>query len=292
MLPSNLLITRARSGKIKPVYIPIEERYLELASGLIETFEAHVHKRKGELADCCQQFEQSGFDYRLVRGLVALLDRSATFKPHSFVDPKQARREVFKEANRYQLVGTEGLRQEVVTQIASRLHLSSSQLEASLWSDLEDELVLESFVIFQPRELIRQYNLSLTQTLLFKAASLEFVVGSNYQRIFSLLKRLGLMYAVEQQDGAYSVIVDGPISLFKLTERYGTSLAKLLPAVVEADNWNLKAQIVSGERQAPKLLELELNARTARDLLPAQRPKKTGEQYDSSVEAVIGRTHV
>ena len=114
MLPSNLLITRARSGKIKPVYIPIEERYLELASGLIETFEAHVYKRKGELADGCQQFEQSGFDYRLVRGLVALLDRSATFKSHSFVDPKQACREVFKEANRYPLVGTEGLRREEI----------------------------------------------------------------------------------------------------------------------------------------------------------------------------------
>ncbi len=290
MLPNNLLITRARSGKIKPVYAPIEGRYLTLASGLIETFEAHVNKRKGELADHCQQFEESGFDYRLVRGLVALLDRSATFKPHSYVDPKQARREVFKEANRYPLIGTDELRQEVIAQVASRLHLLSSQLESSLWSDFEDELVLESFVAPKPSELIQQYNLSLTQTLLFKAASLEFVVGSNYQRIFSLLKRLGLMYAVEHKDGAYSVIVDGPISLFKLTERYGTSLAKLLPAVIEADKWSLKAQIVGGERQAPKLLELELNARTARNLLPVRRPKKTGEQYDSSVEATFARS--
>ena len=290
MLPSNLLITRTRSGKIKPVYVPIEGRYIELATRLIETYEAHLHKRKGELAGRCQQFEGSGFDYRLVRGLVALLDRSATFKPHSFVDPKQARREVFQEANRYPLVGTEALRQEVIAQVASRLHLSSSQLEASLWSDFEEELVLESFVAPLPRDLIQQYNLSLTQTLLFKAASFEFIVGSNYQRIFSRLKRLGLMYTVEQQNAAYNVVVDGPISLFKLTERYGTSLAKLLPTVVEADNWHFKAQIVGGERQAPKLLELELSAKTARDLLPVQRPQKTEEQYDSSVEAAFARS--
>jgi len=290
MLPSNLLITRTRSGKIKPVYVPIEGRYIELATRLIETYEAHLHKRKGELAGRCQQFEGSGFDYRLVRGLVALLDRSATFKPHSFVDPKQARREVFQEANRYPLVGTEALRQEVIAQVASRLHLSSSQLEASLWSDFEEELVLESFVAPLPRDLIQQYNLSLTQTLLFKAASFEFIVGSNYQRIFSRLKRLGLMYTVEQQNAAYNVVVDGPISLFKLTERYGTSLAKLLPTVVEADNWRFKAQIVGGERQAPKLLELELSAKTARDLLPVQRPQKTEEQYDSSVEAAFARS--
>jgi uncharacterized protein len=290
MLPSNLLITRARSGKIKPVYVLVEARYLELASRLIETYVAHVNKRKGELVENSQQFEQGGFDYRLVRGLVALLDRSATFKPHSYVDPKQARCEVFKQANRYPLVGTEVLRQEVIAKVSSRLHLSSSQLEASLWSDFEEELVLESFVAPLPRDLIQQYNLSLTQTLLFKAASFEFIVGSNYQRIFSRLKRLGLMYVVEQQDGAYNVVVDGPISLFKLTERYGTSLAKLLPAVVEADNWRFKAQIVGGERQAPKLLELELNAKTARDLFPVQRLEKTGAQYDSSVEAAFARS--
>jgi hypothetical protein len=97
------------------------------------------------------------------------------------------------------------------------------------------------------------------------------------------------MYTVEQQNGAYNVVVDGPISLFKLTERYGTSLAKLLPAVIEADNWRFKAQIVGGERQAPKLLELELNAKTAKDLFPAQRLEK-GAQYDSSVEAAFARS--
>jgi len=68
VLPSNLLIARSRSGKIKPVYAPLEERYLELASRLIETYEAHVGKRQGELVRHRQQFEDGGFDYRLVRG--------------------------------------------------------------------------------------------------------------------------------------------------------------------------------------------------------------------------------
>jgi predicted nuclease of restriction endonuclease-like RecB superfamily len=290
MLPSNLLITRTRSGKIKPVYAPIEGRYVELTSRLIETYEAHLNKRKGELADRCQRFEENGFDYRLVRSLVTLLDRLSTFKAHSYIDPQKARHVVFKEANRFPLVATADIRQEVIAQAALQLGLSSSQLEASLWSDFEDELVLEHFVAPLPRELIQQYNLSLTQTLLFKAASLEFVVQSNYQRIFSLLKRLGLMYAVEQTEGAYRVIVDGPISLFKLTERYGTSLAKLLPSLVGADEWSLKASIVGGERQAPKLLEFELNRTTARDLFPVQHSSKTGEQYDSSVEAKFARS--
>jgi hypothetical protein len=289
MLPSNLLVARSRSGKIKPVYVPLEARYLELASRLIEEYEKHINKHKGELTSKCQQFEEDGFDYRLVRGLVALLDRSATFEPRAYVDPQAARRAVFKAANRYPLVATDDLRQKAIAGAAAQLGVSSVELETSLWSDFEEELILASFVAPEPQELLRRYNLSLTQTLLFKAASLEFAVGSDYQRIFSLLKRLGLMYAVVRTDNVYHILVDGPISLFKLTERYGTSLAKLLPSVAEADDWSLKAQIVWGDRLAPRLLELALSKTTVRDLFPA-RANKTEDRYDSSVEAAFSRS--
>ena len=290
MLPSNLLITRSRSGKIKPVYAPLEERFLELGSRLIETYEAHVGKRKGELTKRCQLFEGDDFDYRLVRGLVALLDRSAVFEPRSYIDPKKARREVFAEANHYALVATNEVKQQVMAQAASRLGIPLAQLEESLWSDSEDELVLERFVPLPARKLIQQYNLSLTQTLLFKAVSLEFTASSNYQRIFRRLKYLGLMYTIEQVGGLYQILVDGPVSLFKMTERYGTSLAKLLPTITEADEWSLKAHIVSGERQAPKLVELTLDSDKVKELLTVLGVEETRERFDSSVEAAFARS--
>jgi predicted nuclease of restriction endonuclease-like RecB superfamily len=290
VLPSNLLIARSRSGKIKPVYAPLEERYVELASRLIETYEAHVGKRQGELVKHCRQFEGDGFDYRLVRGLLALLNRSAVFEPQSHIAPQKARREVFTEANRYALVATNEMKKEVMAQAASRLGISPLQLEESLWSDAEDELVLERFVPLRPRELIQQYNLSLTQTLLFKAVSLEFTAGGNYQRIFRRLKYLGLMYTVEQVGGIYRVFVDGPVSLFKMTERYGTSLAKLLPSILEAREWRLKAHILAGERQAPKLVELELDSDKVKEFLNAPAAEETRERFDSSVEAAFARS--
>lgn len=290
MLPSNLIITRSRSGKIRPVYAPLEERFLDLASRLIETYEAHVGKRKGELAKRCQQFEGNGFDYRLVRGLVALLDRLAVFEPRSHIDPKTARREVFTEANRYSLVATNEVKQQVMAQAASRLGIPVVQLEESLWSDSEDELVLERFVPLPARELIQRYNLSLTQTLLFKAVSLEFTASGNYQRIFRRLKYLGLMYTVEQVDGLYQILVDGPVSLFKMTERYGTSLAKLLPTITEADEWRLKAHVVGGDRQAPKLVELVLESDKVKELLTVPGAEETRERFDSSVEAAFARS--
>ena len=49
MLPSNLLITRSRGGTIRPVYVPLDERHVTLATEVIQTFHEHVGKRKGEL---------------------------------------------------------------------------------------------------------------------------------------------------------------------------------------------------------------------------------------------------
>jgi len=144
--------------------------------------------------------------------------------------------------------------------------------------------VLERFAPPGPRELIQQYNLSLTQTLLFKAVSLEFTAGGNYQRIFRRLKYLGLMYNVEQVGGLYRVFVDGPVSLFKMTERYGTSLAKLLPSIVEAREWRLKAYILGGERQAPKLVELELDSDKVKELLKVPAAEETRERLTAPLK--------
>jgi uncharacterized protein len=41
------------------------------------------------------------------------------------------------------------------------------------------------------------------------------------------------------------VSLDGPLSLFKMTERYGTSIAKLLPQIMAADSWTIKAEILA-----------------------------------------------
>src|SRR5919206_3532237 len=38
--------------------------------------------------------------------------------------------------------------------------------------------------------------------------------------------------------------IDGPLSIFKLTDRYGTAIAKLLPSIIVSRNWSLKALIV------------------------------------------------
>jgi uncharacterized protein len=145
-------------------------------------------------------------------------------------------------------------------------------------------------VPIEPVELLKRYNLSLTQTLLFKAVALDVTVSENFQQIFRRIKYLGLMYSVEKSAGMFTISVDGPMSLFKLTEKYGTSLAKLLPPITETRQWGLKARIVAGERHSPRLLQLNLDSNTAKDLFPSADSEPGKRAFDSSVEAGFARS--
>jgi hypothetical protein len=106
-----------------------------------------------------------------------------------------------------------------------------------------------------PEDLLRQYNLSLAQTILFKAAGMEILIEDNYQQVFWAIKRLGLMYTI--QDGR--IYLDGALSLFKLTEKYGTAMAKLLPTIMMAGRWSLKASILKKTPQGKRIYDFALD---------------------------------
>jgi predicted nuclease of restriction endonuclease-like RecB superfamily len=57
-----------------------------------------------------------------------------------------------------------------------------------------------------------------------------------------------------------SCSIDGPISLFKLTDRYGTSIAKLLPSIISSEKWSIKAWIVrQTQSMGRKIYEFQLS---------------------------------
>jgi hypothetical protein len=174
-------------------------------------------------------------------------------------------------------------RKRILIEEASGLQASADDLEHSLYADLDEEQVLSDFKPIQAESLLRRYNLSLTQTLLFYSTELTFDATGNWQNLFRQIKWLGLIYTIWRNNGGYRVRVDGPTSLFKLNRRYGTSLAKLLPTVVQSQEWIVKGRILrhKGER---RLLTLELDSKKHGGLMEALASPKEGTTYDSLVE--------
>lgn len=250
MLPSDLLVARRYRDTVRPAYAKLDEGNIESSGRLIALFETFQGRRKRELDEAVTGLEEaSGRDYRHVRGLATLLERRCTFKVEAAVKPCEARESLFRTAAEEGIPATLEERGRILEEEAGRLDVSVEELEGSLYADLEEEQVLCEFQPVDAEGLIRLYNLGLTQTLLFRCTEMGFTASGNWQQIFRWIKWLGLIYTIQPQGGGYWVKVDGPVSLFKLGNRYGTSLAKLLPYITAARSWSVEALIL--ERRGP-----------------------------------------
>jgi predicted nuclease of restriction endonuclease-like RecB superfamily len=303
MLTLQLLRVRTRNGAIFPLFCTKEED-VELAKKIIQEFEQtwKNKEKKAVLEDRISAIEESdaGSDYKLVRGLYALLERRCTFKSRdsssdddgetsststiTIVDPPRIRKAVFEESSKRGFALTELERMEIADSVASRLHLSSHDVVLkTMWSDLDDNLILDYFDAIDPEALVGWYNLSLMQTLLFNCTKLDFYIsgGLNWKRVLRTVKRLGLMYYLQQpqqqQENRIICSLEGPLSLFKLTDRYGTLLAKLLPSIIFSsdkkressggDEWHLDAWIVRKTMDGRKIYEFKISKNEIPELM-------------------------
>jgi uncharacterized protein len=317
MLTLQLLRVRTRNGAIFPMFCTKEED-IELAKRIVQEFkQASKNKeKKAMLEDRISAIEESdaGNDYKLVRGLYALLERRCTFKSRDvindnegetrstipIIDPPRIRKAIFEESSKRGFALTELERREIAYSVASKLHLSSSDVMLkAMWSDLDDNLILDYFDAIDPEALVGWYNLSLMQTLLFNCTKLDFYIsgGLNWKRVLRTVKRLGLMYHLQQpqqqQENRIICSLEGPLSLFKLTDRYGTLLAKLLPSIVfssdkkredssgSSGKWHLDAWIVRKTMDGRKIYEFKISK--------DETPKLLTDPYSSSSSYITGK---
>ena len=279
MLPSNLLSVWKRKGEIQPRYAKPSSSNEEAANILIEAYKTHIGEKKKVLKSFVVELEDKGYEYRFVRALSLLLDRKSTFICQCKVDPVDLRRKIFQATEQFGLPTTSQNRQKILNLIASKMALAVEEVEEDFYSDLEDELVLEKFSAPTSSELLGEYNLGLTQTLLFDATELSFTASGNWQDLFHAIKKFGLIYEVYQDNGLW-VKIDGPGSLFKLTKRYGMGIAKLLPIIVSNSEWAVKAKVLW--RFTNEICDFKLENQKHAALL--KKPCLPILTYDSSIE--------
>lgn len=279
MLPSSLLVVWKRKGEILPRFAKLSDDNFEVANGLIRAYMEHIGEKKKILKAIVADLESRGYKYRFVRALGLLLDRRGTFVCNSKVEPAKLRKNIFQATEKFGLPITLTKRQRMLETSASEMALTLEEVEEYLYADLDDELILEKFDPPSALELLQQYNLSLTQTLLFDSTELSFTVSGNWQTLFYSVKKLGLIYEAHNDNGFW-VKIDGPASLFKLTKRYGVSIAKLLPIVVANHEWTVSAKILW--KYTNEICDLKIESRKHSSLL--RKPNLTTVTYDSAVE--------
>ncbi len=279
MLPSELLLVRRRKGRIWPMFASLSDGNLDLAAKLVKMFQQHRGQKKRVLEASVEETESLGYDYRFVRGLSVLLQRRSDFRCDVEVDPVEVRRRLFQAAGRIGLPTTVEEKSRIVESVSEEMKISAELIEEVMYADLDSELVLTESRPLPADELIRDYNLSLTQTLLFNSTEMSFTASGNWQQIFYSVKKLGLIYEVSRRQG-FSVKIDGPASLFRLMRRYGTALAKLLPAIIAAEEWMVQAKILW--KYTNEICDFKIESRRHGEVL--KKPGAFEAPYDSTVE--------
>ncbi|UCB60973.1 MAG: DUF790 family protein, partial [Candidatus Bathyarchaeota archaeon] len=128
--------------------------------------------------------------------------------------------------------------------------------------------------------------LALTQALLFRSTFMEIKVTDYWKEILREVKFLGLMYSAESRDGEFKITVDGPLSLFKLTQRYGTRMAKILPTIVQSREWEVASSIIRTGEFGKRIHQLRLTSLQVGDKIKPAHLQREGKQvsFDSHVE--------
>ena len=138
----------------------------------------------------------------------------------------------------------------------------------SLFADLRDENRLLRFEDITAQRLIDRYNVALAQAVLLRSVLVRAEVRNEkparYRQLFRRLKFHRLLYRVEgsMRDG-YVFHIDGPLSLFSATTKYGLQVAWFLPALLHLRGFPARRRAALGPEREPRSFHLEPQRRPA-----------------------------
>jgi predicted nuclease of restriction endonuclease-like RecB superfamily len=209
--------------------------------------------------------------------VLAQLGRSTRDARNPALSSRRARQLVFAEA-----VRAPGPRDAVLAHVATSLGMSLVELEAALFADLPGERVASRLAVsLSPSELALRANLTLTQTLLYRATGVTLEIEGNARALVRHAQLRGLICTVSRTTGGLATVLDisGPLALFRRTILYGRALGSLVPHLAWCRRFRLRATCLVQEA----LVELSLG--TGDPILPADPPRL----YDSRIEERFAR---
>jgi predicted nuclease of restriction endonuclease-like RecB superfamily len=209
------------------------------------------------------------------QGLAKLLEDRCEFEVVSGHPPEELRERVFRAAadrrkqtaaEKEPAVGPTRLprafdRAAVLGEVAAGLGLTADVVETGLFADLKSEQRLVRFKDTTAERLLQRYNVALAQAVLLRSTRVQVLIRgeapARYRRLFRLIKFHRLVCEVKATGpDAYALQLDGPLSLFSATQKYGLQLALFLPAVSQCRDFDLEAELRWGPQRRPKKFTL------------------------------------
>lgn len=267
MLTGKMVSVRYARDRIVPRYLDVNDTtWIEVAERLLSLFRGREGRTRGEFEE--EQSELFGDDPSQIvhQGLAKLLEDRCEFETVSGHPPEAIRVAVFQAAARHRLTPLDAEstaampfdREAVLRTAANDLSLTPETIEQGLFADLKSEQRLVSFEDISAEHLLQRYNVALAQAVLYRCTCLHVTIRheppQRYRQLLRRVKFHRLICEMERVgENSWRLHLDGPLSLFSATQKYGLQLSLFFPAVLLCRDFEVRAELSWGPQRKPKL---------------------------------------
>ncbi len=273
MLTKELLCFRTSKGKILPKLIePEAPKLLRIANELIAAFSESVGEVRETLEWRTKQvLDRYPLNALVGRGLEKLLLDRTEFDTEAKMELTKLREKIFsstaallsvKDESRLSgfEMGVDVDLESYQREVARSMGISAEELSRQLYGDLPPFQQVLHFRGMTATGLLHRYNCAQIQGLLLRCEGLTvYMPESGAAKLRQLLKYLRfnkLLAKISYDQTRKKTIlleIDGPLSLFVQTQKYGINLANFFPAILHQPKWGLEAEVRIRKNQVHSL---------------------------------------
>lgn len=259
MLTADLVSVRRRGDELRlpPADDQREERIRAIASALLDEARARIGQPRDEVEQGLRETADAWPDDRRLAAAVSKLVRDTLrFQETDAATSAELRRDLFRRATAARRAGTYD-RAAVIKQAADARGSDAPAVEEAMFADRPGAQRLLAIEAPSPAALASGFALAEAQAVLLRAtkvvADLRAADAGTYRRLFRTLKFLRLLPVITRAPDGHGVRVeiDGPLSLFQASAKYGLQLALALPGIAACDAWSVEADVRWGTDRRP-----------------------------------------
>jgi len=258
VLTADLVRARRRGQELVLVRLDsaMRLRAVELAARLSGLFQEHIGRSREELEAAVAAVDVPPREIRLKEGLAKLLDDRADWGVPAGLDPEEVRRDVFLRATSVRAALAPGQRfdREIVLAETAVTHAAEpASIEQALYADLRGAARLTGLEPISASALVDVYERGQAQAVLLRAVRIQVGVEcaspAAARALFRRLKFLGLLHTIAPAEKGYTIVIDGPLSLFDAVTKYGQKMALVVPVLEGCRSWTLEADVRWGKER-------------------------------------------
>jgi predicted nuclease of restriction endonuclease-like RecB superfamily len=254
MLTGTLVRLRFARNRLIPQYIDEQDpQWRSVAEQLLVVYRAAQGSTHGELEQEVAEAIGDNPTQLVHQGLAKLLEDRCEFDVESSHAPDELREKAFLLAAARRTAGNFDRQ----TAVADEFSLTADQVDQGLFADLKIEQRLIRFQDCTVEQLLQRYNVALAQAILLRSTGVTIQISgetpARYRQLFRAIKFHRLICDIRSSGtDSFALRLDGPLSLFSATQKYGVQLANFLPTLLQCKRFELKAEVRWGAQRKEK----------------------------------------